>query len=60
MKFDETVTITESFYPPPSIPNFMAEIGGILGLWLGIGALQLFLHAYELIEFVTSILTKIV
>ena len=56
IKFDDTVTITESFYPPASIPNFMAEIGGILGLWLGIGTLQIFLHAFEFVDFLRSIL----
>ena len=49
--FDEMVTVTESFYPPASIPTFMAEIGGILGLWLGVGTLQIFLYAIELFDF---------
>ena len=47
IKFDKMVTVTESFYPPASIPNFMAEIGGILGLWLGVGTLQIFVQALE-------------
>ena len=54
IKFDDTVSITESFYPPASIPNFMAEIGGILGLWLGVGTLQLFLHAFEIFGYIKS------
>ena len=51
---DQIVTITESFYPPASIPNFMAEVGGILGLWLGVGTLQLFLHAFEVFDYMKS------
>ena len=54
IKFDDTVTITESFYPPASIPNFMADVGGILGLWLGVGILQLFLHAFEIFDYMKS------
>ena len=54
LKFDEKVSITEVFLPPPSIANFMAEIGGILGLWLGVGTLQLFLHAFEIVNFIRS------
>ena len=51
IKFDEMVTVTESFYPPASIPTFMAEIGGILGLWLGVGTLQMFLYFLEFLDF---------
>ena len=51
LKFDEMVTVTESFFPPASIPNFMAEIGGILGLWLGVGTLQIFLYAIKCLDF---------
>ena len=47
LKFDDMVIVTESFYPPASIPTFMAEIGGILGLWLGVGTLQIFVQALE-------------
>ena len=52
LEFDEMVTVTESFFPPASIPTFMAEIGGILGLWLGVGTLQIFVQALEYFNFV--------
>ena len=51
LKFDDMVIVTESFYPPASIPNFLAEIGGILGLWLGVGTLQMFLYFLECLDF---------
>ena len=51
LKFDDMVIVTESFYPPASIPSFLAEIGGILGLWLGVGTLQMFLYFLEFLDF---------
>ena len=54
LEFDDMVTVTESFFPPASIPTFMAEIGGILGLWLGVGTLQIFVQALEYFNFVRS------
>lgn len=57
LKFDDMVIITESFYPPASIPNFLAEIGGILGLWLGVVILQMFLYFLEFLDF-TKVFVK--
>ena len=50
--FDQTVRITESFYPSPSISTLFADLGGSLGLWLGIGILQL---SVNVINFVKNI-----
>ena len=38
---DQTVDITEYFYPEFSISNFLSSVGGSLGLWLGIGVVQI-------------------
>ena len=38
---DQEVTITESYIPEFSISTFVADLGGSLGLWLGVGAVQL-------------------
>ena len=38
---DQVVTVTESRYPQMSFTKLFSEIGGSLGLWLGIGIIQL-------------------
>ena len=40
--FDDEVTITEYYVPEFSISTFVANLGGSLGLWLGVGAVQIF------------------
>ena len=39
--FDQTVVTTESFYPSFSPLSFLTMMGGALGLWLGMGVLQI-------------------
>ena len=39
---DDTVEFTEYRYAALNFPNLCAEIGGALGLWLGLGIIQLF------------------
>ena len=39
--FDQTVDITEYYYPEFSLADFLSTIGGILGLWLGVGVVQI-------------------
>ena len=43
--FDQSVIISESFYPDPSLTRLLAEVGGSLGLWLGVGIIQLCIQA---------------
>ena len=45
MTFDQTVEISESYYPPPSLTRLLVELGGSLGLWLGVGIIQLCFYA---------------
>ena len=42
LMFDDKVTITEYYVPEFSISTFVANLGGSLGLWLGVGAVQIF------------------
>ena len=37
----QEVQVTESYIPEFSISTFLAGMGGSLGLWLGVGAVQL-------------------
>ena len=41
LTFKQDVPVTEYFYPEFSLPDFLSNIGGTLGLWLGVGVLQL-------------------
>ena len=38
---DQVVTITESRYPKMSFAKFFSDLGGSLGLWLGVGIIQI-------------------
>merc|ERR1711879_1037310 len=37
----QSVTVTEYFFPKFSVSLFLSSMGGALGLWLGLGVLQL-------------------
>ena len=44
LSLDQTVTITESSFPSPSFTTLLAEMGGSLGLWLGVGVVQIIIY----------------
>ena len=54
MTFDQTVTITESFYPSPSFTRLFAELGGSLGLWLGGGIVQILSYLLQFITYLRN------
>ena len=39
--FLQKAEITESFYPEFSLEEFFTSMGGAMGLWLGLGVMQL-------------------
>ena len=45
---NQDVKITEYFYPSFSFSQFLSDFGGCLGLWLGLGTLQIVTHATEI------------
>ena len=49
--FDQVVNIQESIFPPPSLSTLLADLGGCLGLWLGVGIVQLCINGLNLIKF---------
>ena len=41
LTLNQNVIITEAYIPEFSVSSFFASLGGALGLWLGVGAVQL-------------------
>ena len=56
--FDQTVSITESFYPALSISELFSDMGGSIGLWLGVGLLQICFYMLDFIEYMKSVIMK--
>ena len=54
--FDQTVSITESFYASLSISDLFSDMGGSIGLWLGVGLLQI---CFYFVDFIYYIIRKI-
>ena len=49
LTFDQTVIVTKSFYPPLSFTTLFTQLGGSLGLWLGIGMMQMCISLTQII-----------
>ena len=41
LSINQELEVTEHYIPEFSVSIFLAELGGSLGLWLGVGAVQL-------------------
>merc|ERR1712192_19775 len=41
LTFDSTVEVTNTVMMKPTMSNFLSQVGGSLGLWLGLGVLQI-------------------
>ena len=49
LTFDQTVSVTEHFYPEFSLSTFLSSLGGVVGLRLGISVVQIGALAMELV-----------
>ena len=47
---DDTIEVTEYRYADLNFPKLCAEIGGALGLWLGMGIIQVFQEGLGLVR----------
>ena len=56
--FDQTVSITESFYPALSISELFSDMGGSIGLWLGVGLLNICDYAVDFIYYIKRKILK--
>ena len=49
LTIDQQVTVTEYRYPIFSLTQFFADVGGSIGLWLGMGLLQIGIYLVDLL-----------
>lgn len=54
LTLDPTVETIESYFPEFSLSGFLADLGGSLGLWLGLGAVQLLSSVADIISIMKS------
>ena len=51
---DQKVRTIESYNPPFSLPTFIADLGGSLGLWLGVGIVQIIGGIYKILLWIKT------
>ena len=49
LSLDQEVTIVEAYIPEFSLSSFFASLGGSLGLWLGVGVVQILSSGVKII-----------
>ena len=55
---DQTVATTEYYFPKFSVVDFLANLGGSLGLWLGVGIIQIGVYVIEFMDKLKTIMKK--
>ena len=58
LTLQDEVIITKSFFAPLSVSELFSSLGGVIGLWLGIGMLQIVDHGIILAKLCSNITAK--
>ena len=58
LAFQDEVIITKSEYAPLSISELFSTLGGVIGLWLGVGMLQIVDHGMILAKLCSQFTIK--
>ena len=58
LTFQDEVIITKSEFAPLSISELFATLGGVIGLWLGVGMLQIVDHGIILAKICSQFTIK--
>ena len=58
LTIEQKVIVTESFYPKMSTSELFSNLGGVLGLWLGVGMIQIVDQGFVLILSVLTVVKK--
>ena len=58
LTFQDEVIITKSFFAPLSVSELFSSLGGVIGLWLGIGILQIMDHGIILAKLCSNMTAK--
>ena len=59
LSVDQTITITESFYPKFSPLSFITKMGSAIGLWLGAGVVQMIHFGWKTFSVISYKVSKI-
>ena len=57
--FKQVVSVTEYFFPDFSFSEFLSSMGGAMGLWLGLGVLQLTTTIATIFKWIKSLYSSI-
>ena len=57
--FEQDVSVTEYFFPDFSYSAFLSNMGGAMGLWLGLGVLQLTTTIATMLKWIKSLYSSI-
>ncbi len=58
LSLNQKVEVTENYIPEFSVATFFADLGGSLGLWLGVGAVQLVMNGFGILSHLKFVFKK--
>ena len=57
LALDTVVSVEEFFYPSLSLSKLFSDLGGALGLWLGVGLMQLCFNLMDFMKYLSTFLS---